>query len=133
MEAPRIKYVLTQDQINKFCEIMGLDQAIVEQLNAIYCLNTEYIRDLLIRHDYHELTRGIEYLQTIKKKYNYKEVKMALARAYRMPEAEINDAIQGKKNKDLHFCKECGKRITGQQARRTGDICSECFVDKLDL
>lgn len=133
MVTPKIKYVLTPDQIAKFCDIKGLDQAIVEQLNAIHCLNTLYIRDLLIQYDYHELTRGVEYLATTKKKYNYKEIRMALARAYRMPESEINAAIQGKNNKDLHFCSKCGKRINGHQATRTGGLCSDCLVDELGL
>lgn len=133
MEAAKIKYILTQQQIEKFCDIMGVDQANVEQLNALRCLNTEYIRDILIQHDYHELTKGIEYLQTLKKSYNYSEIKKALAKAYKMPENEINASIQGKNNGTMHFCTKCGKRITGKQNQRTNGLCSECLVDTLDL
>ena len=133
MQTPKIKYVLTPDQISKFCELMGLDQVAVEQLNSIYCLNTLYIRDILIKHDYHELTKGVEYLQTIKKRYNYKEIKMALAKAYKMSEAEINASIQGRQNSGAKFCTVCGKRISDRQAIRTDNLCSDCLSDQLKL
>ena len=133
MEAPRIKFVLTDEQIQRFSDMMGLDPTWVEALNAIACLNTEYIRDLLIRADFNQLTRGLQYIQTVKKSYNYKELRKALARKYNTSESKINEVIQGRNNSALHFCKRCGKRITGRTDQRTHGICTSCMVDELDL
>ena len=134
MEAPKIKFILNEAQLEKFCNMFGLDIAAVEPLNSLACLNTEYIRDILIRADYDQLTRGIEYLQTVNRKYNYIEVTKALAKSYRLPQSTVNSILQGKNNsKTMQFCKRCGKRITGRTKERTGGLCSECMTDTLNL
>ena len=132
-EAARIKYNLTEKQLLKFCDIFGLDLAAVAAVNAISCLNAEYIRDILIRYDYEDLKKGLTYIETIHKSYSYDELKAALAKAYGMPVHEVAKIIRNRTNSDMHFCKKCGKRINKTMLFRTDGLCSDCMANTLDL
>lgn len=133
MEAPKIKYILRERDIMKASEVFGEDVMTLRRLNDSRLLNTEYIRDILVRYDYDKLTKGCKYLVAKNKAYTFPEVMKAIQQEYGISRQTLNSILHGKNNRTMHFCKLCGQRISGTTAARTGGLCSCCHAETLEL
>ena len=133
MEAPKIKYILREQDIMKASQLFNVDTMTLRKLNDQRLLNTEYIRDILIRYDYDNLTRGCRYLVAKNKAYTFPEVLKAIQQEYGISSKALNSILHGKNNKTMHFCKICGQRVNGRTFERTGGLCSNCHAETLDL
>jgi hypothetical protein len=133
MEAPKIKYILREQDILKASQVFDIDVMTLRKLNDQRLLNTEYMRDVLVRFDYDKLTRGCKYLVAQNKAYTFPEVMKAIQQEYGISRQTLNSILHGKNNRTMHFCKLCGQRINGRTAERTGGLCSNCHADTLEL
>lgn len=133
MEAPKIKYILREQDVLKASQIFGVDVMTIRKLNDQRLLNTEYIRDVLIRYDYDKLTMGCRYLVARNRAYTFPEVRQAIQQEYGISTKALNAILHGKNNKTMHFCKMCGQRVSGKTYMRTGGLCSNCHADTLEL
>lgn len=133
MAEPRIQYKLTGEQLENFCDLAGVNIVTVNALNDLGCLNTNFIREILIREQYDNLCHGLRNIESTYKSYSYPEIKLALSRVWRLPPKTIDEILRNRKNSHLLFCKRCGKRITPSEAKRTGGLCKFCMAEKLDL
>ncbi len=133
MEAPRIKYILREQDILKISDIFGIDIMEMRKMNDQRLLNTEYMRDILVRYDYDKLTRGCKYLVAQNKAYTFPEVCKAIQNEYGISKQTLNSILRGKNNRQMYFCKLCGVRIQKRTYERTGGLCPNCHSDTLDL
>lgn len=130
--ADTVQFTLRPKDLEKASDLLGIDLAILDRLNAQRILNATYIRNLLIRADYERLTSGLHWLEHQDQKYNFPEVIRALSREYNISQASIRDILHGR-NESLLFCNRCGKRIGKSVYNRTKGLCSNCFSDKMEL
>lgn len=133
MEAPKIKYILREQDIMKASHIFDVDVMTLRKLNDQRLLNTEFMRDTLVRYDYDKLTRGCKYLVAQNKAYTFPEVMKAIQQEYNISRQTLNSILHGRNNKTMHFCKVCGQRVSGKTYERTGGLCSSCHADTLEL
>jgi len=133
MEAPKIKYILREQDIMKASQVFDVDAITLRKLNDQRLLNTEFIRDVLVRFDFDKLTRGCRYLVAQNKAYTFPEVMKALQLEYNISRQTLNSILHGTNNRTMHFCKVCGQRVNGKTFERTGGLCSSCHADTLDL
>lgn len=133
MEAARINYILSEKQLAKFCNMFGIDLVCASALNEIACLNTDYIRDILVKYDYEELCHGIRYMSEIKPRYGFDDLAKALAKEYRTTPANIKSIVNGKENRNMCFCSKCGKRIKKFVFGKNNGLCTDCLVETLEL
>lgn len=127
-----IRYTLRPKDIEKASELFSVDMAALEQFNSLRLLNTEYIRDVLIRADYERLTSGLHWLEHNTKNYKFPEVLRALELEYNIAPMKIKKILSGKSQAVL-FCSKCGQRISRSLHDRTGGLCSNCFAETLGL
>ena len=130
--ADSVQFTLRPKDIEKASDMFGIDQAILERLNAQRLLNATYIRNLLIRADYERLTSGLHWLEHQDKNYRFPEVLRALQREYNVSKSTLSNILHGK-NESVVFCNRCGIRITKQCCNRTNGLCSNCFAETLEL
>lgn len=130
--ADSVQFTLRPKDIEKASDMFGIDQAILERLNAQRLLNATYIRNLLIRADYERLTSGLHWLEHQDKNYRFPEVLKALQREYNVSKSTLSNILHGK-NESVVFCNRCGIRITKQCYNRTNGLCSNCFAETLEL
>jgi hypothetical protein len=130
--ASSIKYTLRPKDIEKASDLLDLDKALVERLNSQRLLDTNYIRNLIIRADYERLTSGLHWLEHQDKNYNFPEVMKALQREYNINNKTLRNILHGR-NESIHFCSRCGIRISKQCSTRTGGLCSNCFADTMEI
>lgn len=130
--ADSIQYTLRPKDLDKASELFQIDKALMQRLNSQRLLNTEYIRNLLIRADYERLTSGLHWLEHQDKKYNFPEVMKALQREYNIDKKALQSVLHGR-NEAILFCSCCGIRISRQVHARTNGLCSNCFADTLEL
>lgn len=133
MEASRILYKLRDKDIQKASVLFGVDEYALKTLNDLALLNSEYIRDKLIKNDYEKLTRGLKFLIDQNGAYTFPEIREALMKEYGVNSRTLNSILRGKNNSSLHFCKKCGIRVSSMTYKRTGGLCSNCFADTLEL
>lgn len=133
MEAPKINYILRERDILKASQVFDTNVMTLRKLNDQRLLNTEYIRDVLIRYDYDKLTRGCRYLVAENRAYTFPEVMKAIMQEYGISKQTLNSILHGKNNRTMHFCKVCGQRVPGHTYERTGGLCSNCHADTLSL
>jgi len=130
--ADSVKYTLRPKDLDKASELFQIERAMLERMNSQRLLNTEYIRNVLIRADYERLTSGLHWLEHQDKKYRFPEVMRALQREYQINKDALNKVLHGK-NEAVLFCSRCGIRISRQCYNRTKGLCSNCFADTLEL
>ena len=133
MEAPKIKYILRERDILKASQVFNVDVITLRNMNDQRLLNTEYIRDVLVRYDYDKLTRGCKYLVAANKAYTFPEVMKAIMQEYGISKQTLNSILHGTNNRTMHFCKLCGQRVSGKTFERTGGLCSNCHSETLEL
>lgn len=133
MSAGKIMNILREKDIKKAANLLGIEELMLKRLNDQRLLNSEYIRELLIRTDYEKLTRGLKYLIDQKDAYTFPEIKKALVKEYGVTMNMLNNILHGQKNANMYFCKKCGFRISKKTYARTGGLCSNCFSDTLEL
>ena len=129
----RIQNILRDKDIKKASNLLGIDELTLKRLNDQRLLNSEYIRDLIIRSDYEKLVRGLRYLIDQENAYTFPEIKKALTKEYSVSMQTLNNILHGRTNANMHFCKKCGFRISAKTALRTGGLCSACFSDTLEF
>lgn len=130
--ADSIQHTLRPKDLDKASELFQIDRQLMERLNSQRLLNTEYIRNILIRADYERLTSGLHWLEHQNKNYKFPEVLRALRNEYNINKVTLNQILHGK-NESLVFCSRCGTRISKQCNARTGGLCSNCYADTLEL
>lgn len=130
--ADSVTLSLRPKDIVKASDMFGIEQAILERLNAQRLLNAIYIRNLLIRADYERLTSGLHWLEHQDKNYNFPEVMKALSREYHVSKSTIQNILHGR-NESILFCNNCGIRISKKCHERTKGLCSNCFADSLEI
>ena len=134
MEAPKIKHVLRDKDILKASNIFGLDEVELRKMNDLRLLNTEYLRDVLIRYDYESLTNGARtFLMERNSAYTFPEVRQAIMSEYGISAQTLNAVLKGTNNKSMYFCKMCGNRITKRQYDTTHGLCVSCAADTIGL
>ncbi|TGX80493.1 hypothetical protein E5358_12615 [Palleniella muris] len=128
-----LKFLLTDEMILRAAAIFDLDEATLRRLNDMALLNTEYIRNAIIIRDYEKLTKGLLYLAQDNKAYTYSEIRQAIAKKYRVTPEQVSRQVSSKTKKGLFYCKECGKIMKEAEWKRTGGVCSSCFVDQIEM
>lgn len=132
MDTSSVQFTLRAKDVKKASALLEIDEATISKFNDLRLLNTTYIRSLLMRADYERLTSGLHYLSKQDKKYRYPEVVKAIAREYGIGAKAVQEILNGK-NETVCFCSKCGIRISMKTARLRGGLCSNCYVDSLDL
>jgi len=130
--ASSVSHTLRPKDLDKASELFQLDRALMERLNSQRLLNTEYIRNILIRADYERLTSGLHWLEHQDKNYRFPEVMRALQREYNINNTSLQKILHGR-NEAILFCSRCGIRISKSCHARTGGLCSNCYADTLEL
>ena len=130
--ADSVLYTLRPKDLDKASELFQIERAMLERLNSQRLLNTEYIRNLLVRADYERLTSGLHWLEHQDKKYNFPEVMRALQREYNINKKTLQNILHGR-NEAILFCSRCGMRVSKQCHDRTKGLCSNCYADSLEL
>lgn len=119
--------------IQRAAAIFDLDEAILRKLNDMALLNTDYIRNAIIIRDYEKLTKGLLFLAKDNQTYTFSEIKQAIAKKYRITPEFVTRQVSNKTNRDLYYCKECGTLMTEAEWKRTGGICSTCYVSHVEV
>ncbi len=132
-QASKIQYILREKDIEKTAEVFGVDINSVRIFNDKRMLNAEYIRDRLIKHDYHKLTNGLRMLVDENKTYTYPEVAAAISNNYNISKKAFNQIINSRTNDSAVFCQRCGIRISKQLYQKTNGLCENCFAMTIDL
>ena len=132
MDTSSVQYTLRLKDLQKASSLLELPLEQLQHYNALKLLNVTYIRSLLMRADFEQLTNGLHYLEKNDKKYNYPEVIKALAREYGIGPKAVASILHGK-DETIYFCSKCGIRITAQGARNRGGLCPNCYSDTLDF
>lgn len=132
MDTSSVQFTLRPKDLQKASSLLELPLEELQHLNSLKILNASYIRSLLMRADFEQLTNGLHYLEKNDKKYNYPEVIKALAREYGIGPKAVTHILHGK-DEELYFCSRCGIRITAQGARNRGGLCSNCYSDSLEF
>ena len=87
----RIQNILRDKDIKKASNLLGIDELTLKRLNDQRLLNSEYIRDLIIRSDYEKLVRGLRYLIDQENAYTFPEIKKALTKEYSVSMQTLNN------------------------------------------
>lgn len=132
-QASKIQYVLREKDIDKVAEVFGVDVASLRMFNDKRMLNVDYIRDRLIKYDYHKLTNGLRFLVDENKTYTYPEITAAICNNYNISKKAFNQIINSKINDNAVFCQRCGIRVSKQQYAKTNGLCENCFAMTIDL
>lgn len=132
-QASKIQYVLREKDIDKVAEVFGVDVAYLRMFNDKRMLNVDYIRDRLIKYDYHKLTNGLRFLVDENKTYTYPEITAAICNNYNISKKAFNQIINSKINDNAVFCQRCGIRVSKQQYTKTNGLCENCFAMTIDL
>lgn len=132
MDTSSVQYTLRPKDIQQASSLLELPVEELEKLNALKILNTSYIRTLLMRMDFEQLTHGLHYLEVADRHYRYPDVIKAIARKYGVGPKAVSMALHGKDEK-IYFCSRCGVRITSQGYRDRGGLCQNCYADTLEL
>jgi hypothetical protein len=134
LTAPKLQFLLREKDIIKISDIYGLDTSQVRRMNELQLLNTQYIRDVLVKYDWDKLTKGLKYLVANNKSYTFKELKLALEEDYKITPQCLNAIIGNKSRTErVYFCRRCGKRISSKIYNSTGGLCFGCHAKTLKL
>ena len=132
MDTSSVQYTLREKDIKKAASLLELPEEQIRHYNSLNLLNTNYIRSLLMRADFEQLTHGLHYLEKCDKKYRYPEVVRAIAREYGISQKAASIILQGK-DREMYFCTHCGVRISYQGYRDRGGLCFNCYADSLEM
>lgn len=132
MDTSSVQYTLRDKDIKKAASLLELPEEQVRHYNSLNLLNTNYIRALLMRADFEQLTHGLHFLEKYDKKYRYPEVVKALAREYGIAPKAVSTILHGREEK-IFFCSRCGVRISYQGYRDRGGLCPNCYADSLEI
>lgn len=132
MDTSSVQYTLRPKDIKKTASLLELSIEELEKFNALRLLNVTYIRSLLMRADFEQLTNGLHYLEKCDNKYRYPEVVKALAREYNISPKAVAAVLHGK-NEKIFFCTRCGKRISQQAYRDRSGLCADCYAEELNF
>ena len=129
-----LKFLLTDEMIQRAAAIFDLDEATLRKLNDMALLNTEYIRNAILIRDYEKLTKGLIYLAKDDQTYTFSEIKKAIAKKYHLSVAYVARQVVNKtRNENIFYCKECGTIMKEAEWKRTGGICSDCYIAKMNV
>lgn len=132
LESVKITRILRDSDVLKASAVLGIEYSVLAQLNDRALLNTEYIRETLIREDFRKLTSGLRYLVERNNAYSYPEVTDAVCKHWDITKRQLRDIVK-KKNVQMAFCPNCGKRVEPIASKRTGGLCADCFTESLNL
>lgn len=133
MAASKILYILREKDIKKASVLFDVDEASLRLMNERRLLNTEYIRECLIKNDFKKLTNGLELLASENKTYTYPEAIAAVCNEYGVSRKAFTQLYNNRVNAGMVFCTKCGKRVTKQQFEKTNGLCEECFALTIGL
>lgn len=133
MAASKILYILREKDIKKASVLFDVDEASLRLMNERRLLNTEYIRECLIKNDFKKLTNGLELLASENKTYTYPEAIAAVCNEYGVSRKAFTQLYNNRVNAGMIFCAKCGKRVTKQQFGKTNGLCEECFALTIGL
>ena len=127
------QYILRQQDLDKASELFRIDKMLLERLNSQRLLNTDRIRNILIRNDYARLTNELCQIKHRKNwRHKYPEVMRALQSEYGVTKRVLVGILEGE-TQSIHFCSRCGARISRKCHESTGGLCSNCYTDALEL
>ena len=64
--------------------------------------------------------------------FNARSLKTNKKNTIRLTESQLRDIVK-KKNVQMAFCPNCGKRVEPIASKRTGGLCADCFTESLNL
>lgn len=132
MNTDSVQCILREKDIRKAASLLELPEEQLEHFNSLRLLNVTYIRALLMRADFEQLTNGLHYLKKCDSKYRYPEVIKAIAREYSTTPRAVSHILSGHDEK-MYFCTRCGVRISRQGYQDRGGLCANCLADSLSF
>ena len=128
-----LRRVLRDKDLQKLSVIMHLDLATLQHFNDLCLLNYDYIREVLIKNDWRNLTGGLSMLEDSNKAYTFPEIKAAICNEYRETPQYVNAIIATRQNHILHFCAKCGVRLEPGKRKMGIELCNECSIGDMDI
>lgn len=125
------QYTLREKDIQKASDLLGVEQAILVQMNNRNLLNNDYIRSLIIRADYERLMSGLHYIDDkTKAPLTTERIYSVLMSEYNIDSTALRRII-GRKFESSCFCNRCGVRMDQRSYDMYGGVCKNCAMDEM--
>lgn len=126
----KVSSKLTDKDLQKASLIFNVPELEMRKLNDYGLLNSEFLKHEIIRQDY----KNIKLAVRKRPEFNEESILVAVKREHHIQSIlEVRDIVNNNVNKNMTFCKNCGKRISKRTARQTQGFCHECMADFIEL
>lgn len=118
------KNIIYDLYLQKVADTTGIPVEYVTAMRDNGMMNQQRTREILIRHDYHTLTRT--------KKFSNAQIITKLAVLYDTKEATIRKAIKIPP-KHIFYCSKCGKQMSKLTYQLNDGICDRCISKSIKI
>lgn len=110
--------------VERLATILQIGQVDLMKLVSMGLIDHKPAMRLLVKYSYQRLKR--------KKYYKVKQIISAVAMEYGVSERFVRDAIYSRQ-KRLHYCVKCMRKISASDAHRNNGLCDECFSQTIQI